>query len=98
MTQLPAPQHRPEPEEPSALRSLIRILRESLHIAFVVGLHWGLKNWIHFTHQEDEWWARWLLSSAALYAVVGFTVIAGAELVGDCWSAVRSAIRRIRDG
>jgi hypothetical protein len=91
------PPERENAPEPGLGRDLARICREALHIAFLVGLHFGLSKLIHYTHQENEWWARWLLSTTAVYAVVGFTVIAGAELLTDCVAAVHQAWRRIRE-
>jgi hypothetical protein len=84
--------------EPTVGRLLLRLLVEAIEIAFIVGLKWALDRWLRYTHLEGEWWARILLSSAALYAVLTFVVIAGAETFADCWLAVRSAWRRVREG
>jgi hypothetical protein len=53
---------------------------------------------LRYTHLEGEWWARVLMWVAAAYAVIGFAVIAGAELYAACATAVRSARRRARGG
>jgi hypothetical protein len=77
-------------------RLLGRLGTEAVLIGFFVGQKWILKLLIHSTRLEDEWWARWLMSVSALFAVVGFTVIAGSELVIDCAAALRAARRAIR--
>jgi hypothetical protein len=84
--------------EPTVGRLLLRLLVEAIEIAFIVGLKWALDGWLRYTHLEHEWWARILMSSAALYAVLTFVVIAGAETISDCLLAVRSAWRRLREG
>ena len=42
------------------------------------------------------WWAPVVLNIAAVFFVIGFFVIAGGELVADCWEAITAAARRIR--
>jgi hypothetical protein len=83
--------------EPSPWRPLLRLFMEAVEIAFVVGLHAFFRWWAHVTHQEQEWLARFLTSTAALFAAISFLVIGGAEVAADCWAAVRSAWRRIRE-
>lgn len=76
---------------------LLRLAVEAVEIAFIVGIKWALTKWVRYTHQEDEWWARFLMWVAAAYAVIGFTVIAGAELYAACAKAIRDAARRVRE-
>jgi hypothetical protein len=94
----PATDTRHLAHEPTVGRLLLRLLVEAIEIAFIVGLKWALDWWLRYTHLEHEWWARILMSSAALYAVLSFVIIAGAETISDCLTAVRSAWRRLREG
>lgn len=77
---------------------LRRLFTEAVLISFFVGQKWALKWLIYQTHQQAEWWALTLMAVSAFFAVVGFTVIAGAELVIDCVAAVRAARRAIKGG
>jgi hypothetical protein len=61
-----------------------------------VGLHWAIKLLVKRTGQEHEWWAPLVINGAAVFFIIGFFVIAGGELVADCWEAVAAAARRIR--
>jgi hypothetical protein len=59
-------------------------------------LEWGVKLLDRWTGQEHEWWAPAVINGAAVFFVIGFFVIAGGELVADCWEAVVATSRRIR--
>src|SRR5689334_10859497 len=66
--------------EPSRGEFLIRLGVEAIQIAFIIAIKWALTKWLRYTHLEGEWWAKLLMWAAAAYAVIGFVVIAGAEL------------------
>jgi hypothetical protein len=84
--------------EPHRAEFLLRLGIEAVQIAFIIGIKWALTLCLRYTHLEGEWWARVLMWIAAAYAVIGFVVIAGAELYAACATAVRSARRRARGG
>jgi hypothetical protein len=65
-------------------------------LVFYLGQHWVLRWVAQITGLDHEWWARALLVLSAVYAVVGFAVIIGAELITDCWEAISHMLRRIR--
>lgn len=83
--------------EPSRGEFLIRLGIEAIQIAFIIAIKWALTKWLRYTHLEGEWWAQILMWAAAAYAVIGFVVIAGAELYAACATAVKSAWRRVRE-
>ena len=87
----------PAPPERAWYRPLLRLLAEAAEIVFAVGLHAFFQWWAHVTHQEHEWLARFLIGAAALFAALSFGVIGGAEVVANCWAAVRFAWRKIRE-
>jgi hypothetical protein len=91
-------QERDKPSEPSPWRPLARVGREAILLIFYLGQHWLVRWTEKLTGLEHEWWARVLLALSAIYAVIGFGVITGAELVTDCWEAVAYMMRRIRGG
>jgi hypothetical protein len=57
-----------------------------------------IKLIIHHTGQEHEWWAPVVITGAAAGFVISFFVIAGSELIGDCWEAIAGLMRRIKGG
>src|SRR6266496_1070239 len=83
--------------EPNRGEFLIRLSVEAVQIAFIIGIKWALTKWLRYTHLESEWWAQLLMWAAAAYAVIGFVVIAGAELYAACATAIKSALRRVRE-
>jgi hypothetical protein len=83
--------------EPHPLRSLWRLLQHGIHIAFYFVLHWGIKKLAEETGQQDEVWAKVVITGASVMFVISFFVIAGTELIADCWDAIRSMWRRIRE-
>jgi hypothetical protein len=93
---------KPEPRssvaESHRAEFLLRLGIEAVQIAFIIGTKWALTMCLRYTHLEGEWWARVLMWVAAAYAVIGFVVIAGAELYAACATAVRSALGRARRG
>jgi hypothetical protein len=84
------------PPEPPRTEFLVRLGIEVAQIAFIIAIKWALTLCLRYTHLEGEWWARFLMWVAAAYAVIGFVVIAGAELYAACSTAIRSAVRRAR--
>jgi hypothetical protein len=76
--------------------TVLRLCQEAVEVLFVVGLHWGMKSAIRYTHQGEEWWAAILINGTALFAVIGVLVIGGFELLAFCWEAGRNALNRIK--
>jgi hypothetical protein len=92
-------QRPPESDEWRRLRQSIgRLFLHGAYCFAAIGLHWAGELGVKWTHQEGELWARVLLAITSWYAVSGFAIVAGAEVVVDCWEAVRDAWRRIRGG
>jgi hypothetical protein len=81
---------------PSIWQTLGRLFHESVYIVFFVGLHWLIKWWLTKTHQDQEWWARYLLNVSIVFAVVAFTVVFGCELILDCRQIIRVLLKAFR--
>ena len=84
--------------EPTFARTLGRIGREAVQIAFFAAIHYGLKVLVASLHAEREWPLVVLLQITALYAVIGISVIGGIELLIDCWDAWQHLMHRVRKG
>ena len=81
--------------EPNVWRTLGRLLHETIYIVFFIGLHWVIKWWLVKTHQDQDWWAQYLLTASIVFAIIAFTVIFGCELVVDCKHAIRFAYNEL---
>jgi hypothetical protein len=78
------------------VRLSIRLLGHAIPIAFFAVLEWGVKKLVEWTGQTHEWWARPVINYAAACFVISFFVLAGTELVTDCWGAITRTVRQIR--
>jgi hypothetical protein len=73
-----------------------RLGSHALQILFFGLLEAAVKWILHLTGQEHEWWAVAALWGSGAMFLISFLVIGGSELVGDCASALRWMVRRIR--
>jgi hypothetical protein len=87
--------HSKESSEPNVWRAVGRLAHESIYIIFFIGTHWAIKWWLVKTHQEQEWWAKYLLNISIAFAVAAFTVIFGVELIVDCKRAIQYAYKEL---
>jgi hypothetical protein len=80
--------------EPSIWRTLGRLLHEFVVILFFISTHWIIKLWLLATQQQNELWVRYLIDVSIIFATTTFTIIFGAEMIGDCAQAIRFLKRR----
>jgi hypothetical protein len=85
-------QEGPEPSEPSLKWILARLARHAIHISFFALLEAGMVLLFRWLGQDKLLWARAVEMIAALYFVIDFAVLAGAELIRD----IKDAYRMVR--
>jgi hypothetical protein len=80
------------PYEPSFRELMGRYSRHALHLAWILGIHWGIKLFARHADLEQEWWVSWLENGTAGLAVAEVILIGGVELIGRLRAAARSAL------
>jgi hypothetical protein len=55
-------------------RDLGRMVKESLTIVFLFGLHFGIDKFVEATHQSETWWAKIVLTALIICNVANIVI------------------------